>query len=206
MTLALMSDRWYAMRAEYEHGRYEDGTGVFCERVLLFRSADQGDAFKQAERESDRYSELNPGFRRIGELTGNALLENQNPEHGAEVWCTLFEDKRSGEDFYHARYKSLEIPPDVTEVKVTDLAEIQRRHARRDQGRPLQQAGGDRDGRQRVEQLSLGEGRIGRLQGSAEDGVSAKTSTSNPRGETVPAPVYQLTHDFRSSRVRQPAR
>jgi len=47
---------------------------------------------------------------------------------------------------------------------------------------------------------------IGRLSVSAEYGVSAKTSTSDPREEMVPALVYQLTHDFRPTTVRRPAR
>lgn len=47
---------------------------------------------------------------------------------------------------------------------------------------------------------------IGRLNVSAERGVSGATSTSNPREEMMPALVYQLTHDFRPSSVRQPAR
>jgi len=46
---------------------------------------------------------------------------------------------------------------------------------------------------------------IGRLSVSAEYGVSAKTSTSDPREEMVPALVYQLTHDFRPTTVRRPA-
>ena len=47
---------------------------------------------------------------------------------------------------------------------------------------------------------------IGRLNVSAERGVSGGMSQSNPREEMVPALVYQLTHDFRPSSVRQPAK
>jgi hypothetical protein len=47
---------------------------------------------------------------------------------------------------------------------------------------------------------------IGGLSVTAEQGVSAAVSKSNPRDEMVPALVYQLTHDFRPSSVRQPAR
>ena len=46
---------------------------------------------------------------------------------------------------------------------------------------------------------------IGNLSVSAEHGVSGSVSKSNPRDEMVPALVYQLTHDFRPSSVRQPA-
>jgi hypothetical protein len=47
---------------------------------------------------------------------------------------------------------------------------------------------------------------IGRVSVSAERGVRAEASHSNPREEMIPALVYQLTHDFRPSSVRQPAR
>ena len=47
---------------------------------------------------------------------------------------------------------------------------------------------------------------IGRVSVSAEHGMSAGVSKSNPREEMVPALIYQLTHDFRPSSVRQPAK
>lgn len=47
---------------------------------------------------------------------------------------------------------------------------------------------------------------VGRLNVSAERGVSGGMSKSDPREEMVPALVYQLTHDFRPSSVRQPAK
>ena len=56
-----MTDRWYAMRAVYEHGREDDGTGVFCERILLFQAPHAEGALEQAEQESARYLEL-PGY------------------------------------------------------------------------------------------------------------------------------------------------
>ena len=46
---------------------------------------------------------------------------------------------------------------------------------------------------------------IGRVSVSAERGVRAEASKSNPRQEMIPALVYQLTHDFRPTSVRQPA-
>ncbi len=47
---------------------------------------------------------------------------------------------------------------------------------------------------------------IGSVRVSAEGGVSADMGQSNPRVEMVPALVYRLTDDFRSSTVRQPAK
>ena len=46
----------------------------------------------------------------------------------------------------------------------------------------------------------------GRVNVSAEYGVSGSMSKSDPREEMVSALVYQLTHDFRSSTVRQAAK
>jgi hypothetical protein len=45
---------------------------------------------------------------------------------------------------------------------------------------------------------------IGRVN-VADQGVSVGVGKSNPREEMVPALVYQLTHDFRPSSVRQSA-
>jgi len=47
---------------------------------------------------------------------------------------------------------------------------------------------------------------VGRVNVSAEHGVSGAMSKSDPREEMVPALVYQVTHDFRPSTVRQPAK
>jgi hypothetical protein len=108
-----MAGHWYALRAVYEHSREEDGTGVFCERVLLFNADNVEAALDQAERESARYLRLNPGFRRIGEWAAFAIHKNQcPPESGAEVWAMIYLDKRSGENFYREHYKNLEMPPD----------------------------------------------------------------------------------------------
>ena len=47
---------------------------------------------------------------------------------------------------------------------------------------------------------------VGRLNVSAEHGVSGAMTQSEPRDEMVPALVYQLTQDFRPSTVRQKAK
>ena len=47
---------------------------------------------------------------------------------------------------------------------------------------------------------------VGRINVSADYGVSGSMSKSDPREEMVSALVYQLTHDFRPSTVRQPAK
>ena len=44
---------------------------------------------------------------------------------------------------------------------------------------------------------------IGRLNVSAEQGVSGTMRNSDPREEMVPTLVYHLTQDFRPSSVRQ---
>lgn len=47
---------------------------------------------------------------------------------------------------------------------------------------------------------------VGRLEVSAEQGVSGKIESADPRELMVPALVYHLTHDFRPSTVRQKAK
>ena len=47
---------------------------------------------------------------------------------------------------------------------------------------------------------------IGGVRVSAEQGVSGGMRGSDPREGMLPALVYQLTHDFRPTTVRQPAR
>jgi len=107
-----MSDRWYAIRAVYEHSREEDGTGVFCERVLIFKAPGSEAALDQAERESAQYLRLNPDFQRVGEWTIVAMPKGQTPGSGSEVWSMVYLDKRSGEDFYREHYKNLEVSAD----------------------------------------------------------------------------------------------
>jgi hypothetical protein len=47
---------------------------------------------------------------------------------------------------------------------------------------------------------------IGGVRVSAEQGVSGAMRSSNPREAMLPALVYQLTHDFRPTTHREPAR
>jgi hypothetical protein len=47
---------------------------------------------------------------------------------------------------------------------------------------------------------------VGRVNVSAEYGVSGAMSKSDPREDMVAGLVYQLTHDFRPSTVRQQAK
>jgi hypothetical protein len=47
---------------------------------------------------------------------------------------------------------------------------------------------------------------IGSLQVSAERGVSGGMKDSNPREAMLPALAYELTHDFRPTSQRQPAK
>lgn len=47
---------------------------------------------------------------------------------------------------------------------------------------------------------------VGRVNVSAERGVSGTVQSSNPREEMVPTLLFHLTQDFRPSTVRQPAK
>ena len=80
------------------------------------------------------------------------------------------------------------------------------RRAHRGQGRHFQPADRDQDRRQRVEQLGLGAeaARPAERVGAARRERHGEQIES-PRGDG-PGLVYQLTHDFRPTSVRQPAK
>jgi hypothetical protein len=93
----------------------------------------------------------------------------------------------------------------MTDVKVTDLAKLEggvRTEIKADISSRLVDA---RTGASVWSNSAWARRQIGRLSVTAEQGVSVGMSQSNPRDEMVPALVYQLTHDFRPSSVRQPA-
>jgi hypothetical protein len=93
-----------------------------------------------------------------------------------------------------------------TDVKLTDLTKLEggmRTEIRGDISSRLVET---RTGASVWSNSAWARRQIGRLSVSAEQGVSGGLSKSNPREEMVPALVYQLTHDFRPSSVRQPAK
>jgi hypothetical protein len=93
-----------------------------------------------------------------------------------------------------------------TDVKLTDLTKLEggmRTEIRGDISSRLVET---RTGASVWSNSAWARRQIGRLSVSAEYGVSGGVSKSNPREEMVPALVYQLTHDFRPSSVRQPAK
>jgi hypothetical protein len=92
-----------------------------------------------------------------------------------------------------------------TDVKVTDLTKLEggvRSEIKADISSRLVEA---RTGASVWSNSAWARRQVGRLSVTAEQGVSAGMSKSNPRDEMVPALVYQLTHDFRPTSVRQPA-
>jgi hypothetical protein len=93
-----------------------------------------------------------------------------------------------------------------TDVKISDLTKLEggmRTEIKGDISSRLVEA---RTGASVWSNSAWARRQIGRLSVSAEQGVSAGMNKSNPREEMVPALVYQLTHDFRPSSVRQPAK
>jgi hypothetical protein len=93
-----------------------------------------------------------------------------------------------------------------TDVKLTDLTKLEggmRTEIRGDISSRLVET---RTGASVWSSSAWAKRQIGRLSVSAEQGVSGGMSKSNPRAEMVPALVYHLTHDFRPSSVRQPAK
>jgi hypothetical protein len=93
-----------------------------------------------------------------------------------------------------------------TDVKLTDLTKLEggmRTEIRGDISSRLVET---RTGASVWSNSAWARRQIGRLSVSAEHGVSGGVSKSNPREEMVPALVYQLTHDFRPTSARQPAK
>jgi hypothetical protein len=93
-----------------------------------------------------------------------------------------------------------------TDIKLTDVTRLEggaRTEIRGDISSRLVEA---RTGASVWSSSAWARRQIGRVSVSAERGVRAEASQSNPREEMIPALVYQLTHDFRPSSVRQPAR
>jgi len=93
-----------------------------------------------------------------------------------------------------------------TDVKVTDLTKLEGGMRTEIKGDISSRLVETRTGASVWSNSAWARRQIGRLSVSAEQGVSAGVSKSNPREEMVPALVYQLTHDFRPSSVRQPAK
>jgi hypothetical protein len=93
-----------------------------------------------------------------------------------------------------------------TDIKLTDVTKLEggaRTEIRADISSRLVES---RTGASVWSSSAWAKRQIGRVSVSAERGVRAEASQSNPREEMIPALVYQLTHDFRPSSVRQPAR
>ncbi len=93
------------------------------------------------------------------------------------------------------------------DVKVTDLARLDgavRAEVRGDISARLIEAA---SGASVWSSSAWARRQIGGVRVSADQGISGSVSTkADPRRDMVPALVYQLTHDFRPSSVRQPAK
>jgi hypothetical protein len=93
-----------------------------------------------------------------------------------------------------------------TDVKVSDLARLEGGVRAEIKGDISSRLVETRTGASVWSNSAWARKQLGSLSVSAERGVSGGVSKSNPREEMVPALVYQLTHDFRPSSVRQPAK
>jgi hypothetical protein len=95
----------------------------------------------------------------------------------------------------------------TADVKVTDLARLDgavRAEIRGDISARLIEAA---SGASVWSSSAWARRQIGGVRVSADQGISGSVSTkADPRRDMVPALIYQLTHDFRPSSVRQPAK
>jgi hypothetical protein len=93
-----------------------------------------------------------------------------------------------------------------TDIKVTDIYKLEggvRSELRGDISSRLLETG---SGASIWTRSAWAKRQLGAVSVSAERGVSGGMSGSNPREDMVPSLVYQVTHDFRPSTVREPAR
>ena len=93
-----------------------------------------------------------------------------------------------------------------TDVKITDLAKLDAGVRTEIRGDISTRLIDTRTGASVWSNSAWARRQMGHLNVSAEHGVSGAVKKSNPREEMVPALVYQLTHDFRPTSMRQPAR
>ena len=106
---------WFSIRAVYMHERQSDGTGIFEERILLFRASDAERACALAENESRRYLQLNRTFQRVGEWIAFAIRPDGEELNGSEIWSGLSSSDMTPEEYYKRRYIDFEFQPDGDE-------------------------------------------------------------------------------------------
>jgi hypothetical protein len=94
----------------------------------------------------------------------------------------------------------------TTDIRVTDLTRLQGGVKAEIKGDIHSRLLETRSGASVWSSSAWARRQLGQLNVSAQHGVSGTVSKSNPREEMVPALVYQLTHDFRPTSVRQPAK
>ena len=103
---------WFSIRAVYMHERQSDGTGIFEERILLFRASDTERACALAENESRRYLQLNPTFQRVGEWIVFAIRLDGEELNGSEIWSGLSSSDMGQQEYYKRRYTDFEFQLD----------------------------------------------------------------------------------------------
>ena len=94
------------------HGPQSDGTGIFEERIILFRASDAESACALAETESRRYLQLNPTFQRVGEWIAFAIRLDGEELNGSEIWSGLSSSDMAQQEYYKRRYTDFEFQPD----------------------------------------------------------------------------------------------
>jgi hypothetical protein len=107
---------WHAVRFVYEHERSADGDAVFGETTILFQAADGNELVEKAEAYWIRHVELNPNFKRVGNLVAFTIHGSGAPAEGTEIWCELSETKMTKEAFFQTRYGQFAIEPDESET------------------------------------------------------------------------------------------
>lgn len=93
-----------------------------------------------------------------------------------------------------------------TDIKVTDIAGLEGRVRIEVRGDISSKLVETRTGASVWSRSAWARKQVGRVRVSAEEGVSASMRDSDPREDMVPALIFHLTHDFRPSQERRPAK
>lgn len=94
----------YSIRSLYEISG-EGPAVAFAERIVRFDDDDPENLLDAALKEIDGFLQLNPHYRRVGELAVYKLSGSIG-SGGEEVWCMLYEAK-SASDFVLPRQQFL---------------------------------------------------------------------------------------------------
>jgi len=102
---------WFAVRTIFQH-ETQGERATFEERITLYKAESAEGALELAKRDSEKYLEMNEGFRQIKRLGAFDLGHADADLHGREVWSHLSEGSADPEQFYEEKYGRFDLHED----------------------------------------------------------------------------------------------